>query len=187
MSGCQDNHKYMYITTKDWFRPASLAVGSMAKTPKKDKTEEKEEHEESGGNKEDRERAYEVLATRVNPIASPLAARKLTKRLYKTVKKASKEKNIRKGIRDVQKFIKKGERGIVLIAGDTTPIEVYCHLPLVCEDAKIPYCYVPAKQDLGEAAGSKRPTCCVLLKPNESYQSSYDECLTDVTTLPRPI
>ena len=46
----------------------------------------------------------------------------------------------------VQKFLKKGEKGFVVFAGDTRPIEVMCHLPIMCEDADVPYCYVPAKQ-----------------------------------------
>lgn len=34
----------------------------------------------------------------------------------------------------------------VVFAGDVTPIEVMCHLPVVCEDRNIPYAYVPAKK-----------------------------------------
>ena len=34
----------------------------------------------------------------------------------------------------------------VIIAGDTTPIEVICHMPLVCEESNTPYCYTPSKE-----------------------------------------
>ncbi|XP_070540264.1 H/ACA ribonucleoprotein complex subunit 2-like protein [Ptychodera flava] len=154
----------------------------MGKTPKKSKEVETEEGETEGT-----ERSYETLVALINPIASPLASRKLTKRLYKTVKKASKQKNVRRGVKEVQKFIRKGEKGIVILAGDVTPIDVYCHLPLMCEESDIPYAYVPSKQDLGAATGAKRPTACVLVKESEEYQSNYNDCLSDVKALPLPI
>ncbi|XP_043925870.1 H/ACA ribonucleoprotein complex subunit 2 [Protopterus annectens] len=91
------------------------------------------------------ERTYQELVAFVNPIASPLASRKLSKKLYKCVKKAAKEKQIRRGVKEVQKFINKGEKGIVVLAGDTLPIDVYCHIPVMCEDRSIPYAYIPSK------------------------------------------
>ncbi|XP_061558623.1 H/ACA ribonucleoprotein complex subunit 2-like protein [Phycodurus eques] len=132
-------------------------------------------------------RSYQELVANMNAIAQPLATRKLSKKLYKCVKKASKLKNIRRGVKEVQKFIGKGEKGIVLLAGDTLPIEVYCHLPVMCEDRNLPYAYIPSKLDLGASAGSKRPTCVIMIKPHENYQEAYDECLEEVTNMPRPL
>ncbi|XP_077596872.1 H/ACA ribonucleoprotein complex subunit 2-like protein [Stigmatopora nigra] len=132
-------------------------------------------------------RSYQELIANVNAIAQPLATRKLSKRIYKCVKKASRVKNIRRGVKEVQKFLRKGEKGIVILAGDTLPIEVYCHLPVMCEDRRLPYAYVPSKVDLGAAAGSKRPTCVILIKPHEDYQEAYDECLEEVTNMPKPL
>ena len=34
---------------------------------------------------------------------------------------------------------------IMVLAGDTLPIEVYCHLPVMCEDRNLPYVYIPSK------------------------------------------
>uniref|UniRef100_A0A2K5JLA2 H/ACA ribonucleoprotein complex subunit 2 n=1 Tax=Colobus angolensis palliatus TaxID=336983 RepID=A0A2K5JLA2_COLAP len=84
--------------------------------------------------------------------------------LYKCIKKAVKQKQIRRGVKEVQKFVNKGEKGIMVLAGDTLPIEVYCHLPVMCEDRNLPYVYIPSKTDLGAAAGSKRPTCVIMVK-----------------------
>ncbi|TRZ03799.1 hypothetical protein DNTS_027793, partial [Danionella cerebrum] len=133
------------------------------------------------------EKSYNELIANINPIANPLASRKLTKKLYKCVKKASKVKQLRRGIKEVQKFIKKGETGIVVLAGDTLPVEVYCHLPIMCEDKNLPYAYVPSKTDLGSSAGSKRPTCVIMIKPHDDYKDAYDECLEEVNCLPKPI
>ncbi|XP_039258954.2 H/ACA ribonucleoprotein complex subunit 2-like protein [Styela clava] len=132
-------------------------------------------------------KTYDELLVHLNPISKPLASRKLTRRLYKCVKKASKEKKLRRGVKEVQKFLKKGERGFVVFAGDTRPIEVMCHLPIFCEETDIPYCYVPAKADLGSATGSKRPTCCLLVKEDSAYEDSYKECLKDIKKLPPPV
>lgn len=45
----------------------------------------------------------------------------------------------------------------------------------------------PCPQDLGAAAGSKRPTCVIMVKPHEEYQEAYDECLEEVQALPPPM
>lgn len=50
-----------------------------------------------------------------------------------------------------------------------------------------PHCPVLPLQDLGAAAGSKRPTCVILIKPHEEYQEAYDECLEEVEALPLPL
>ncbi|KAM5170013.1 H/ACA ribonucleoprotein complex subunit 2 [Mantella aurantiaca] len=151
---------------------------------KKEKRREAEEEAEVV--QEAPERTYEEMLTTLNPIAQPLAGRKLTKRLYKCIKKAVKHKNIRRGVKEVQKFLNKGEKGIVVLAGDTLPIEVYCHVPVMCEDRSIPYAYIPSKSDLGAAAGSKRPTCVILIKPNSEYEDAYNECVEEVQALPLP-
>ncbi|KAG8008365.1 H/ACA ribonucleoprotein complex subunit 2 [Nibea albiflora] len=145
------------------------------------------EAEEAAPVAEGGEKSYQELIANVNPIAQPLASKKLSKKLYKCVKKAAKVKNIRRGVKEVQKFINKGEKGIVVLAGDTLPIDVYCHLPVMCEDRSLPYAYIPSKVDLGSSAGSKRPTCVILIKPHEDYQEAYDECMEEVSSLPKPL
>ena len=102
------------------------------------------------------------------------------------MKKASKQKQLRKGVREVQKFVRKGEKGIIVLAGDVSPVDVICHMPLVCEEEGLPYCYTPSKEDLGTACGSKRQTCMVMIKPNDEYRQLYDECYEQVKALPIP-
>merc|ERR1711964_574285 len=103
------------------------------------------------------------------------------------IKKASKNKgSLRKGVREVQKFIRRGEKRIVILAGDTSPINVFSHMPVLCEDNQIPYVYVPSKDDLGAACGTKRPTCMLMVNRNDLFQEAYDECYTEVKSLPLP-
>uniref|UniRef100_A0A2K5E2P1 H/ACA ribonucleoprotein complex subunit 2 n=1 Tax=Aotus nancymaae TaxID=37293 RepID=A0A2K5E2P1_AOTNA len=120
------------------------------------------------------------LLANQNPIAQPLASHHPTRKLYKCIKKAVKQKQIRRGVKQVQKFLNKGEKGIMMLTGDTLPIEVYCHLPAMYEDRNLPYDYIASKTDLRAAASSKRPTRVIMVKPREAY----DECLGEVQSLP---
>jgi H/ACA ribonucleoprotein complex subunit 2 len=66
----------------------------------------------------------------------------------------------------VVKAIKKGSTGIVILAADVTPVDVISHIPILCEDAGIPYIFVRSRMELGIAAETKKPTSVVLmLKP----------------------
>merc|ERR1719243_452843 len=79
--------------------------------------------------------SYEEKLRFVSVIAKPMASKKLAKKVYKVIKKGSKHKGfVRNGLKDVQARIRKGETGLVIFAGDVTPIEVMCHMPAVCEE-----------------------------------------------------
>ncbi len=60
---------------------------------------------------------------------------------------------IRKGINESTKAVEKGDAKLLVIALDVDPEEIVMHLPALCEERKIPYIYVPAKLELGRAAG----------------------------------
>jgi len=60
---------------------------------------------------------------------------------------------IKKGTNETTKAVERGLAKLVLIAEDVDPPEIVAHLPLLCEEKKIPYIYVPSKKKLGEAAG----------------------------------
>uniref|UniRef100_A0A7S4I9A7 H/ACA ribonucleoprotein complex subunit 2 n=1 Tax=Vannella robusta TaxID=1487602 RepID=A0A7S4I9A7_9EUKA len=121
-------------------------------------------------------------AVYLSPIAKPLANEKQTKKLLRLTKKASKEKQLRRGVKEVVKAIRKNEKGLCLIAGDISPIDVITHLPVLCEESDISYIYVPTKQGLGAASATKRPTSCVLITCNNdaSFKDSFDTCVSTV-------
>lgn len=60
-------------------------------------------------------------------------------------------------------------------------------MPIVCEEANIPYCFVPSKLDLGHALGSKKSACVVLIKSKEDYKADYEKVFESVKTLPLPV
>lgn len=76
----------------------------------------------------------------------------------------------------------------MVFAGDISPIDVISHIPIICEESGISYCYVPSKQALGEAGATKRPTSVVLIpdtsKKGADYEETYDECVKEISGLP---
>lgn len=120
----------------------------------------------------------------LNQIAQPLADEKLTKRLYKLIKKsAAKKDKLYRGLKNVQTKIRKGSTGLCVLAGDVTPIDIYCHLPVVCEDKNIPYCFVPSKREIADALGAKRPCIVTLITSDDEYKDLYDKCYTKVSDM----
>jgi len=131
------------------------------------------------------EQTYEEKLAFVSVIAKPMATKKLTKKLYKLIRKASKHKTYtRVGLKNVQTRLRKGEKGIVIFAGNVTPIEVMCHLPGVCEDKSIPYIYTPSRQDLGLAMGIRRGGVAVLVREHADYKEQFNECVESINELP---
>lgn len=60
---------------------------------------------------------------------------------------------LRKGANEATKAIESGNCALVVIAEDVDPEEVVMHIPMICTEKGIPFCYVAAKKDLGAAAG----------------------------------
>ncbi|XP_059291980.1 H/ACA ribonucleoprotein complex subunit 2-like protein [Lycium ferocissimum] len=125
------------------------------------------------------------------PIAKPLAGKKLNKRIFKLVRRAAEKKCLKRGVKEVVKSIRRGQKGVCVIAGNISPIDVITHVPILCEEADIPYIYVSSKEDLANAGATKRPTCCVLVqtKPakgelsqedQEKLKTDYDQVVSEV-------
>jgi H/ACA ribonucleoprotein complex subunit 2 len=89
-------------------------------------------------------------------------------------------KNTLRGIKAVNKALRKKQKGIVILAGDSAPIDIIAHLPGLCEDSEgVSFAFIKSKQDLGSAVLSKRPCCAVMiLEPKE--ESEVHELYTKV-------
>ena len=72
---------------------------------------------------------------------------------YEALQIARETGAVRKGTNETTKSIERGQAKLVLIAEDVEPPEIVAHLPLLCEEKKIPYIFVPDKLKLGNAAG----------------------------------
>lgn len=74
--------------------------------------------------------------------------------LLETVKNSGK---IRRGTNETTKAVEKSAAKLVIIAGDVDPEEIVMHLPALCDEKKVPYVFVPTKQELGRATGIDVP------------------------------
>lgn len=72
---------------------------------------------------------------------------------YQLLQVAKDSGKVRKGTNESTKAIERGIAKLVVIAEDVDPPQVVAHLPILCEERKIPYLYVPSKLELGRAAG----------------------------------
>ncbi|XP_061723431.1 H/ACA ribonucleoprotein complex subunit 2-like protein [Cydia pomonella] len=132
--------------------------------------------------------SYDEKVDHCSVIAKPMAPKKLSKKIYKLIKKSSGHKNyIRNGLKIVQKQLRLGEKGMVFFAGDISPIEIMCHLPAVCEEKDVPYCYTPSRKDIGAAMGTMRGCIMVLVKEHEEYKDLYDEVKSEIKLLGHPL
>jgi large subunit ribosomal protein L7Ae len=80
-------------------------------------------------------------------------SKEIVDKAYQVVQVAKDSGKIRKGTNESTKAIERGIAKLVLIAEDVEPPQVVAHLPIICEERKIPYLFVPSKLDLGRSAG----------------------------------
>jgi len=72
---------------------------------------------------------------------------------YEALQIATRTGNIRKGTNETTKAIERGQAKLVVIAEDVDPPEVVAHLPILCDERKIAFVFVPSKVKLGNSVG----------------------------------
>lgn len=106
-----------------------------------------------------------------------MAGKKLIKKLKTLIGLAAKAKALRRGIKEVALGLKKNDTGLVILAGDVFPVDVIAHIPLVCEEANVPYCFIPTKVELGSASMTKRPTSVLLVSTQKAKDDEVKKML----------
>ncbi|TIA98977.1 hypothetical protein E3P77_03727 [Wallemia ichthyophaga] len=127
---------------------ADDAEAATVDSPKKESKKSKTEEDE-------------IPIESLSPIAHPLAG--------------AKTRNLRRGVKEVVKGVKKGEKGVVIMAANISPIDILTHIPVLCEESAIPYVFVASKEELGEASGTKRPTSCMMVVPKSAKSKKGEE------------
>ncbi len=79
--------------------------------------------------------------------------KELSEKAYEALEVARGSGKISKGTNEVTKQIERSQAKLVLIAENIEPEEIAAHLPVLCDEKKIPYVYVPDKLELGKASG----------------------------------
>ncbi|CXI27399.1 60S ribosomal protein L7ae/L30e, putative [Plasmodium berghei] len=84
-------------------------------------------------------------------------------------KKILKTKFLIIGLSQVIKAIRRGIKGILILAIDVFPIDIICHMPIFCEENNIPYTFFTTKNKLAHLCKLKRSiTCLFICKPNNN-------------------
>lgn len=122
--------------------------------------------------------------------AWPLADQSLSQELLDLVQQATHYRQLKKGAnegkhnsapppfvttqvltisaRTATKTLNRGTAELIVLTGDTVPLAILLHLPLLCEDKNVPYVYVPSKMALGRACGVSRAVIAVSITTNEA-------------------
>lgn len=99
----------------------------------------------------------------------------LSTQALEAVEKSVSTGKVAKGTNEVTKQIERGAAKLVVMAEDVSPEEILAHVPLLCEEKGVPYGYVGAKQELGNAAGLSVATAAVaILDPGANAELVED-------------
>lgn len=102
-----------------------------------------------------------------------------------TLSLAAVNKCLKRGVKEVVKALRKSPipaanatvpipNGVVVLAGDISPMDVISHIPVLCEDHGIPYVFVTSRAELGTSAATKRPTSVVMVVPKSAAKGKKD-------------
>merc|ERR1719246_174263 len=122
----------------------------------------------------------------VSPLAKPIITDKLLERSLKLLKKAVSEKKARRGVPECVKAVRKGQQGICFLAGDIFPLDVFAHVPVLCEEKGVHYVYVKSRHELGAACQTKRPISLLMVlepKADASYAKTYEQVLAGIKAI----
>ena len=104
----------------------------------------------------------------ISEKAFPLAKDNLSRAILDLVQQAANYKMIKKGANEATKALNRGSADLIVLAGDTNPIEIILHLPLLCEDKNVPYIFLPSKTGLGRASQVSRNVVALAIVNSEN-------------------
>ena len=88
---------------------------------------------------------------------------------YEALQIAVRTGSVHKGTNETTKAVERAQAKLVVIAEDVDPPEVVAHLPILCDERKIPYVFVPSKAKIGSATGIDVPSASVcIIEPGEA-------------------
>ena len=109
--------------------------------------------------------------------------KELSDKAYNLAEMARDGGKIKKGTNDVTKAVERGEAAVVIMAVDVEPPEILAHMPALCEERGVPYVYVPAKVELGNAIGLEKPTASIAIVDVGKGKALCDEIAEAVKAL----
>jgi len=87
---------------------------------------------------------------------------------------------VKRGTNEATKAIERGISKLIIIAEDVEPPEVVAHLPIICEEQKAAYVFVPTKQELGKALGIEVTCGAAAILDSGDAQHIVDEIIAAI-------
>ncbi len=100
---------------------------------------------------------------------------------YEALQLAKQSGSVKKGANEVTKSVERGLATFVVIATDVEPEEVVMHIPMICEQKKIAYTYVPSKQELGKSIGLIVPCAAIAVENQGTATAVIKDVIGRVT------
>ena len=116
-------------------------------------------------------KAYYVKFDTPEDLVSPI---------LEALRVAAQTGKVRKGTNEATKAIERGISKLIVIAEDVEPPEVVAHLPLICEEQKAAYAFVPSKQELGKALGIEVTSAAAAILDAGDAQHIIDEVVASM-------
>jgi large subunit ribosomal protein L7Ae len=92
-----------------------------------------------------------------------ISSKDIVEKALEAIEIAAKTGKIKKGSNEVTKVIERGTAKLVAIAADVNPPEIIMHIQPLCKEKNIPLVVIPAKEELGSAAGMGVSTAAVAI------------------------
>ncbi|HHN81565.1 MAG TPA: 50S ribosomal protein L7ae [Methanomicrobia archaeon] len=109
--------------------------------------------------------------------------KELVEKAYEALELARDTGKVTKGTNETTKYIERGTAKLVLIAEDVSPEEIVAHIPYLCDEKKVPYIFVPRKDELGQATGIEVPTAATSIVKEGKSKTLVAEIVTKVNEL----
>lgn len=84
-------------------------------------------------------------------------------KIYDAVEAASNTGKIRRGVNETTKAVEREKAKMVVLAKDVSPEAIVMHLPVLCEEKKIPCVQVASRKELGQASGIGVPVSALAI------------------------
>ena len=104
---------------------------------------------------------------------------------YEALQIATKTGLVRKGTNEATKAVERAQAKLVVIAEDVDPPEVIAHLPMLCDERKIPYVFVPSKEKIGSSIGIDVPSAAACIIKEGEAAGLIKEIITRIAQVKR--
>jgi large subunit ribosomal protein L7Ae len=113
------------------------------------------------------------------------APKEIVDAAYEALQIATKTGIVRKGTNEATKAVERAQAKLVVIAEDVDPPEVIAHLPMLCDERKIPYVFVPSKEKIGTSIGIDVPSAAACILKEGDAAGLIKEIITRIAEVRR--